>query len=153
MGNIPVEVWQVARDDDGRDVVLLRDAQGRVLSIAIGVCEAAAIWVALARDQQTPYVRRPWSHDLMQSMLERLDAQLQSVVIDGFSNGVFYATLQLAHRGQELFVDARPSDAIALLLRAPAPLFVNADVMDEESVSPFDDNGDMPHFGDGEGLV
>ena len=88
----------MARDEDGHDVVLLRDGEGRILPIVIGVCEAAAIWVMLSPDLAKPYVRRPWSHDLMQAMLERLGAHLDRVEIDGVSRGVFFATLHVTCR-------------------------------------------------------
>ncbi len=134
--NIPVEIWQLVRDDENRDVVLLRDERGRLLPILIGVCEAAAIWVRLAPDLAAPYLRRPWSHDLIHALLERLGAHIDRVVIDGFTKDTFYATLHLRHHDGELVVDARPSDAIALLLRMPAPILVNAEVMDEQAFLP-----------------
>jgi len=131
MVDLPVEVWQLLRDEKEQDVVILRDEQDRLLPIAIGVCEAAAIWVRLAPELAAPYLRRPWSHDLIQAMLERLGAKLDRVVIDGFSNSTFYATLHISYRGQEVVVDSRPSDAIALLLRMRAPLLVDSEVMEE----------------------
>jgi bifunctional DNase/RNase len=131
VADIPVEIWQLLRDEEEHDVVILRDEEERLLPIAIGVCEAAAIWVKLAPELAAPYLRRPWSHDLMQAMLERLGAKLERVVIDGFTGGTFYATLHLRYREAELVVDSRPSDAIALVLRMPAPLFVNDEVMAE----------------------
>jgi bifunctional DNase/RNase len=150
MSDIPVSVWQLVRDEEGHDVVLLRDEQGRVLPILIGVCEAAAIWVVLAAEQAKPFVRRPWSHDLMRDMIEQLGARLDRVVIDGFINDHFLATLHLMHREGEVVVDVRPSDAIALLLRVSAPLFVNNEVWDELSVLPEqdgDEGEDLPDFG------
>ena len=151
MADVPVEIWQVVRDDEGHDVVLLRDAQGRLLPIAIGICEAAAIWVRLAPDLAAPFVRRPWSHDLMHALLERLGAQLERVVIDDYSttSDIFFATLHVRYRGEELVIDARPSDAIALVLRMPAPLFVRDDVMNDASILPsFPDNGDDTDTGE-----
>lgn len=136
MADVPVEVWQIVRDEEGRDVVLLREEQGRVLPIVIGVCEAAAIWVRLSPEVATPYLRRPWSHDLMQAMLERLGAKLERVVIDDFANSTFFATLHLQFRDREMVVDARPSDAIALLLRMRAPLLVNEEVLQETAFFP-----------------
>ncbi|MHB9133367.1 MAG: bifunctional nuclease family protein [Armatimonadota bacterium] len=156
MAVIPVEVWQMVRDESEHDVIILREEQGgRVLPISIGMCEAAAIWVCLAPDVAAPYLRRPWSHDLMQSILERRKAVLDRVVIDGFSNSTFYATLHLTYQDQEVMVDARPSDAIALLLRMHAPLFVDAEVMDQASFllgeikeDEEEDNGGGLDFGD-----
>jgi len=143
VADIPVEIWQLVRDEeskDVKDVVLLRDEQGRFLPIVIGVCEAAAIWVRLAPEAAAPYLRRPWSHDLMQTMIERLGARLVRVVIDNFARETFYATLHLEYHGQELVVDARPSDAIALALRLYAPLLVHDEVMDEAAITAESDD-------------
>jgi len=139
MADIPVEIWQLVRDEEGKevkDIVWLRDERGRFLPILIGVCEAAAIWVRLEPELATQYLRRPWSHDLMQSLLERLGANLERVVIDNFADDTFFATLHLRYRDNELVVDARPSDAIALALRTFSPILVNDEVMDEISFRP-----------------
>ncbi|MHB0937424.1 MAG: bifunctional nuclease family protein [Armatimonadota bacterium] len=139
MADLPVEIWQLVRDEEGKDVkdvVLLRDERGRFLPIVIGVCEAAAIWVRMEPELAAPYLRRPWSHDLMQSLLDRLGAKLERVVIDNFTNDTFFATLHIQYRGRELVVDARPSDAIALALRTFSPILVNDEVMDETSIPP-----------------
>ncbi|MHB9107601.1 MAG: bifunctional nuclease family protein [Armatimonadota bacterium] len=139
MADLPVEIWQLVRDEEGKDVkdvVLLCDERGRFLPIVIGVCEAAAIWVRMEPELAAPYLRRPWSHDLMQSLLDRLGAKLERVVIDNFTNDTFFATLHIQYRGRELVVDARPSDAIALALRTFSPILVNDEVMDETSIPP-----------------
>ena len=147
MADIPVDIWQLVRDDENHDVLLLRDGRGRLLPIHIGMCEAAAIWVCLAPSElAAPYLRRPWSHDLIQALLERLDAHLERVVIDGFANDTYYATLHLRHHGQELVVDARPSDAIALLLRMSGPVLVDAEVMDEHAILPESGEDEPPEF-------
>lgn len=154
MSDIPVEIWELVRDEQDRDIVLLRDERGRLLPIVIGVCEAMAIWVRLKPDQAGAFVRRPWGHDLMQAMIERLGARLERVVIDGLVDGTFFATLHLFRGEEELVVDARPSDAIALLLRMNGALFVNDEVLDEACIKPedappppeddLDDWGDLP---------
>lgn len=150
MDEVPVEIWQLVRDEAEHDVILLRDSmQHIVLPIVIGICEAAAIWVALSPDMARPYVRRPWSHDLMQAMLERLGAQLDRVVIDGYENGAFLSTIYLRYRGGEIKVAAKPSDAIALLTRMPAPLLVGAEILSEKGLTLGDEDSDMPDFGEG----
>lgn len=148
MADLPVEIVQLIRDEEEHDAILLRDEQGRLLYILIGVCEAAAIWVRLQPDKAAPLPRRPWSHDLITAMLERLGAQIIRVVIDGVSNQTFFATIHLQYQDRELVVDARPSDAIALLLRMPAPLLVNAEVMDEVGIVPENGNGDQDYWGE-----
>ena len=147
MADIPVEVWQLVRDEENHDVLLLRDERGRLLTILIGMCEAAAILVRLAPTElAAPYLRRPWSHDLIHALLERMGAQLERVVIDGFTKETYYATLHLRYRGREMVVDARPSDAIALLLRMNGPLLVNAEVMDEHAILPESVDEEPPEF-------
>lgn len=149
MSDVAVQVWQLARDEEGHDVVLLRDEQGRVLPILIGVCEAAAIWVMLSPVMAKPFIRRPWTHDLLQTMIERLGAKLDRVVIDGYANAIFYATLHVSQRAREFVIDARPSDAIALLLRLGAPLFVHDEIMQDEALFQQDvEEDDLPDLGD-----
>jgi bifunctional DNase/RNase len=133
----PVEIWQLVRDDDNEhDVLLLRDDDGRLLPIVIGPCEATAIWVRLSPELASPFLRRPWTHDLLIALLERMEASIERVVIDSITETTFFATLHLRYLGRELIVDARPSDAIALLLRMPAPLFVNEDVLAQAAFHP-----------------
>jgi bifunctional DNase/RNase len=136
MADLPVEIWELVHDEQERDTVLLRDERGRLLPIVIGPCEATAIYVCLKNGRASAYVRRPSSHDLIQNLIERLDAHLERVVIDGLVNETFYATLHLVTDDSEFVVDARPSDAIAVLLRMAAPLFVNAEVMEEAGINP-----------------
>lgn len=145
MPEIPVEIWPMVRDEEGHDVLLLRDARGRLLPIPIGICEAAAIWVRQRPELSTPYLRRPWSHDLLIALLEWAGATLDRVVVDDYTNGTFYATLYLTYQGRELIVDARPSDGIALGLRTGAPVAVSDDVMFRAAVlqdGPGFDGGD-----------
>lgn len=126
---VPVTVWRLGRDEKGEDVVLLRDESGRVLPIWIAPCDAAAIWLRLDSDQARSLVRRPMTHDLFLTMMQRLGISLERIVIDDLSNGKYYATLHLRRSGSEFGLDSRPSDAIALGLRAESPLFVAEAIM------------------------
>jgi hypothetical protein len=126
---VQVEVWQLGQDEEGRDVVLLRDSQDRHLPIWIGRCEAAAIWMKLRQEEAREIVRRPMTHDLMASVLDRLGAKLERVVIDDYWKGTYYSRLLLAVNGDQLSLDSRPSDAIALALRCNAPIFVSERVL------------------------
>jgi hypothetical protein len=125
---VPVKVagvFEVETREAGRSpFVLLEDGGGRRLSIYIGACEAAAIYLAL---QDTP-LRRPFSHDLMNKVVSALEGKLKSVIVDDFSNDVYYAKLHIERGGETLEVDARPSDAIAFALRAGAPILVNEEI-------------------------
>jgi uncharacterized protein len=108
-------------------IVILRDRDNqRALPIWVGPVEANAI--ALQIENVAP--PRPMTHDLLRNLLEELGATLQRVVISDLQDSTFYAYLQLERDGQVLFVDARPSDALALSLRTRAPVFVEERVLD-----------------------
>jgi uncharacterized protein len=99
--------------------VLVSDGE-RKLPIQIGPFEAKAILDVIENDRPD----RPMTHDLMRNVLERLEANLERVVIDDFWNTIYYAKLYLRHKNEELEIDSRPSDAICLALRFDAPIFV-----------------------------
>ena len=109
-------------------IVVLRDGDGRrVLPIWVGLFEANAI--ALQMEQvQTP---RPMTHDLLKSVVEGLAARVERVVVCDLRDNTFYASIHLVTAEARRLVDARPSDAIALALRAGAPIFVEETVIDD----------------------
>lgn len=110
-------------------IVLVRPISGGVLvPIWIGPNEAAAIAMA----QQGVAAPRPLTHDLFVATLLELEAPLRSVRITHLEEGVFYAELDFDSRT----VDARPSDAIALALRASVPILVADEVLAEAGVAP-----------------
>lgn len=121
-------------------IVILRDAENqRALPIWVGPVEANAI--ALQIENVAP--PRPMTHDLMKRLLTELGATLIRVVIADLREGTFYAYLELRRDGEALFVDARPSDALALSLRAKAPVFVDTRVLDQvKSVDVSSDQAD-----------
>jgi len=110
-------------------VVTLReeDAPRRQFEIFIGGPEAAAIKTALD-DEQTP---RPLTHDLFVLALERIFVVVVRVVITHVSSGTYYADIVLRHEtDDEVTVSARPSDAIAIALRASCPIYAQDDLLD-----------------------
>lgn len=111
-------------------IVLLRDADNqRVLPIWVGPVEASAIALQV-ENVATP---RPMTHDLLWHLLTELGATLERVVIADLRESTFYAYLEL-HRGEEtIYIDARPSDAIALAIRTKSPVFVDTKVLDRAS--------------------
>jgi bifunctional DNase/RNase len=114
-------------------IVLLREEEGqRYLPIFIGPPEATAIVYAL-QGMETP---RPMTHDLFTSVLDELDVRLASVVITDLQEGTFYAELELVRPDGTLRISSRPSDAIALAVRAEdqVPIFVEEAVLDEAGV-------------------
>ena len=107
--------------------VLLRDNRGRRVPIFVGQFEAWAISLALEGDSPD----RPFTHDLIRLMLERLDATVERVIIDDLWNETFYAKLGIVKQsGESLELDARPSDAIALALRVRAPIYMAEAVLE-----------------------
>lgn len=105
--------------------MLLADYR-RKLRIEIGGFESQAIQLVLEGTRPD----RPLTHDLLKNVLERLGGEVDRVVIDDFWNSVFYAKLYVSVEGQELEIDSRPSDAIALAVRFEAPIFVADALLD-----------------------
>lgn len=113
-------------------IVVLRDDRGeRFLPIWIGLFEAQAI--ALALDGVA--APRPMTHDLLATLLTRLDGALERVVVSGLHEGTFLARVEIVHGAETVLVDARPSDAIALALRLGAPIFVRESVFTDAKKS------------------
>lgn len=107
-------------------IIILKDPNGdAVLPIWVGLFEANAIALQMEKIS-TP---RPMTHDLMKNILTQLDARIEKIVITDLKENTFYATLHLDCKGTPVTVDSRPSDAIALALRAEAPIFVEEDVI------------------------
>jgi bifunctional DNase/RNase len=107
-------------------LVLLRDHEEiNFLPIWIGIFEAAAI----AMELQAVKPPRPMTHDLMRNFIETLGGQLQRVVINEIKEGTFFANIEVEKGGKIIKLDARPSDAIALAVRAHIPVFVSEVVM------------------------
>ncbi len=133
-------VYGVSFDLVGKQpIVLLKTADGnRFLPIWIGHSEAAAILMKL-QGSATP---RPMTHDLLTEMLGQLDAQVTRIVVTELRENTFYATITLQQDGSEIEIDSRPSDAIALAVRAEAPIYA-ADAVIEESAIEFE--GDEPN--------
>jgi len=122
-------------------IVILRDAENqRVLPIWVGPVEANAI--ALQIENVAP--PRPMTHDLLRNLLAELGASLTRVIITNLRDNTFYAYLELKRDGETLLVDSRPSDAIALALRAKAPVFVDPRVLEQaKSVDVSSDTADQ----------
>jgi hypothetical protein len=109
-------------------IVLLRDPlSDRVLPIWVGPVEANAI--ALQVENVSP--PRPMTHDLLRNLLTELGARLTRVVIHDLHDNTFFAYLELQRGSDVLFVDARPSDALALSIRTRTPVFVDTKVLDQ----------------------
>lgn len=114
-------------------IVILKDVQGdAVLPIWVGLYEANAIALEVEK-ATTP---RPMTHDLLKNLVHGLNATVQRVVVTELKNDTFYAVLWLEQDGELVTIDCRPSDALALALRADCPIFVDEDVLRVAKVIP-----------------
>lgn len=108
-------------------IVILKDKEGsRVLPIWVGIFEANAIALQI-ENITTP---RPMTHDLMKNLLGDLNASVEKIVVNDLRENTFYAMIYLNRAGEMVAVDSRPSDAIALALRAKAPIYVEESVVE-----------------------
>lgn len=107
-------------------IVILRDEDSsEMLPIWVGKSEASAISLAL----ENVAAPRPMTHDLLKSMLDSFDAKVISAVITDLNENTYFAKIHLLYQDSEFTVDSRPSDAIALALRANAPIFASESVL------------------------
>ena len=114
-------------------LVILRESGGqRFLPIWVGPYEAEAITVALNEIE----IVRPLTHDLIRNLFSIFEAQIKRIEINALREDIFYANIVFEANGQSYNLDSRPSDAIAIAVRARVPILVNTDVMDEAGVTP-----------------
>ena len=112
-------------------IILKNTEQNSVLPIWVGIFEANAIAMQL----ENIVSPRPMTHDLLKNMIESLEAKIERVVITDLRENTFFASIHLTRGAESVEVDARPSDAMALALRAGAPIFVESEVLRKSSSS------------------
>ena len=127
-----MSIYGVSFDMVGKQpIVLLRTLDGtKFLPIWIGHPEAAAILMKL-QGASTP---RPMTHDLVSEMLTELDVNCTRVAVTELRENTFYAQITLQVNGSEIEIDSRPSDAIALAVRADAKIYVADEVIDYSAI-------------------
>jgi hypothetical protein len=109
-------------------IVLLKDLQGKeIVPIWIGFFEASAIATQLERVE----LSRPMTHDLMKNLLDSLGINVIKIEVTDLRENTFYAIIHLDLDGTPFAIDARPSDSIALALRANAPIYVHEEVIEK----------------------
>ncbi len=125
-------IYGVSFDMVGKQpIVLLKTIDGnKFLPIWIGHPEAAAILMKL-QGATTP---RPMTHDLISELINELDAQCTRVSVTELKDNTFYASITLRVNGQELEIDSRPSDALAVAVRTSAPIFAAEEVIQESAI-------------------
>jgi len=130
-----MEIYGVSFDLVGKQpIVLLKTAEGnKFLPIWIGHAEAAAILMKL----QNTAAPRPLTHDLLVNILGELEVEVVRVTVTELRENTFHASITVAQNGHEIEIDSRSSDAIAVAVRAHAPIFA-ADPVIEESAIEFE---------------
>jgi bifunctional DNase/RNase len=114
-------------------IVILKEEEGeRFLPIWIGPFEADAITLQL-QGMEAP---RPLTHDLLKTVLETLNAEVQHILISGLEKNTYYARIVLDVDGDSIEIDSRPSDAIALAVRVSARIYVADEVMEQAGLRP-----------------
>lgn len=132
MIEVHIDSIRVSLMSQHRVVVLKETEMERYLAIWIGPDTAEAIHMHL----QHVAVARPLTHDLMINLIKGMNASVSHIVISDLSNDVFYARIVLDVDGKSIDIDSRPSDALALAVRANAKIFVSDDVMEEAGIEP-----------------
>jgi uncharacterized protein len=114
-------------------IIMLKDVgSDAVIPIWVGIFEANAI----ASEIEKVSAPRPMTHDLTRNLMRHMNSELERVVITEIKNDTFYAVLWLRQGDEPVVIDARPSDAIALALRADCPIFVSEQVMQSARMNP-----------------
>ena len=125
---IEMELSKIVIDEkrDGQLIVLKEKSGDRILPIVIGLHEASSIKIKLSGFNPP----RPLTHDLLFATIVSLNAVIERVVIDKLEENTFHAKLMIrTAEGQERSIDARPSDSIALAVRAHVPIYVDDSIV------------------------
>lgn len=130
MIELTIESIRVSLMNYQRVVVLREKGANRYLPIWIGAAEADAIAVRL----QNVSVARPMTHDLLANVLQEFGAAVERIVVTDLANDTFFARIHLRIDGRPMEIDSRPSDAIALAVRAEVPIYVDETVLDRAGV-------------------
>lgn len=111
----------------GTPIIILKDVNSdTMLPIWVGAYEANAI--ALEIEKIAP--QRPMTHDLLRNLITEMGARVERVVVTELRDNTFFAVIEMRNsEGEAMMLDSRPSDAIALALRADCPIYVNEDVI------------------------
>lgn len=132
MIEVVIDSVRVSLTNQQRIVVLREVNAERYLPIWIGPYEAESITIAL----QEIEVARPQTHDLLKNIMNTLNARLVRVEVISLRDDVFFGNLVIEYNSQLLDIDSRPSDALALAVRAHVPILVSREVMDSAGIIP-----------------
>jgi len=130
---VEMELNKIVIDEKRHDqLIVLKEKNGeRILPIVIGLAEASAIKLKISGFEPP----RPLTHDLLHSTIKYLEANIDRIIIDKLEEETFHAKIVLkAKDGTEKFIDARPSDSVALAVRAHAPIFVEDEILKQSEI-------------------
>lgn len=130
---VEMELNKIVIDEKRHDqLIVLKEKGGeRVLPIVIGLAEASAIKLKISGFVPP----RPLTHDLLYSTIENLEASIDKIIIDKLEENTFHAKIVLKNTsGKTTVIDARPSDSIALAVRAHAPIFVEDEIVRQSEI-------------------
>ncbi len=130
MVELTIESIRVSLMNYQRVVILREKESDRYLPIWIGPAEADAIAVRL----QEVAVARPLTHDLLRTILDTLGATVNYILVNDLANDTFFARIAIDIDGRSLEIDSRPSDAIALAVRAQVPIYADENVLEKAGV-------------------
>ena len=152
MIEVVIDSVRVSLMSPQRVVVLRQTDAERFVPIWVGPYEAEAITVALQEIEMI----RPLTHDLLKSLFGTFNAKIKRVEIISLREEIFFGNIVAEANGKDVNIDSRPSDAIALAVRAHVPIFVHQSVLDEAGITPetdmqSDGSGDEPVAGSDDG--
>ena len=130
---VEMELHKIVIDEKRHDqLIVLKEKTGnRILPIVIGLHEASAIKMKISGFKPP----RPLTHDLMHTLIEHLDATIERIIIDKLEESTFHAKVVIKTKtGEEKFIDARPSDSIALAVRANVSIFVEDEIIKQSEI-------------------
>ena len=131
MDIVEMELNKIRIDENrGEQVIVLKEKEGsRVLPIVIGIMEVTSIKMKIS-GMNPP---RPMTHDLFYNAITQLGAKIDKIIINKLENNTFFAKLIISLNGRTEEIDARPSDSIAIAMRAKAQIFVDEQVLENMS--------------------
>lgn len=135
MIEVVIDSIRVSLMSQQRIVVLRERNAERYLAIWIGIYEAESITIAL----QEVEVARPLTHDLIKNIFKELDTRVLRVEVTSLRDDTFFGNIVLEVNGRIINIDARPSDALAIAVRAHVPIFIDDTVMDSAGIIPEED--------------
>lgn len=135
MVEVKIDSIRVSLMSQHRLVILKDPESDRYLPIWIGPYESDAITIQL----QEVEVARPLTHDLLKTAIVEMGGAIHHVLVSDLRNDTFYATIFVDRDGKQIEIDSRPSDAIALAVRARVPIYVDESVMERAAITPEED--------------